>query len=172
MNLPKKVIMFLDEMIAFPELESDNYREKVLSETNQSSNQSKTKPKWFSPYWIGIFILTIIVVGIVIPVFGHQTFAKVLFYLVPVLLILGFGYYIRVKQPSIKTNRIIYIVLFSGFFGCWFSIGAIIVLSSMGFHEIDAVVITAWIGCFALGGILGDLIGRIRHYKGPNQYSP
>ena len=26
--------------------------------------------------------------------------------------------------------------------------------------------------CFLIGGIIGDFIGRLRNYKGPEQYSP
>jgi hypothetical protein len=171
-ELTEKGHYVLDEMIAFPELLSDNYRDKILGEINQSSNQSKAKPKWFTPYWIAIIVSTTILLGIILPIFGNVPFEKALFFLVVSLLIVGLGFYVRIKPLSIRKSRFMYIVLFGGFFGCWFSIGAIMVLSRMGFHEIDAVVITAWIGCFALGGILGDIIGRIRHYKGPGQYSP
>lgn len=142
----------------------------LLNQSNQP-NQSKPKPKWFRPYWIVLLISTVIVVGFVIPFFGNVPIDKTIFYLIVTLLIISFGYYVRVKPQSLKTNRIMYIVLFGAFFGCWFSIGAIVVLSRIGFHEINGFVITTWIGCFALGGLLGDLIGRIRHYKGPNQYS-
>ncbi|XHH07827.1 MAG: hypothetical protein ACFCUE_09640 [Candidatus Bathyarchaeia archaeon] len=64
-----------------------------------------------------------------------------------------------------KTNRVMYILLFGGFFGCWLSIAAIFVLSRLGFHDINAVVALTWVGCFVLGGFLGDLIGRLRNYK-------
>jgi hypothetical protein len=147
----------LDAMIAYPELTSQNYL-------------AKRKPKWFTPYWIALFVSTAIIVGVVPLVFGHQSLERVIFYLAVALSLEGLGFYARIKTPSTKTNRIMYIVLFGAFFGCWFSIAAIVVLSHYGFREIDAVVITAWIGCFVLGGLLGDLIGRIRHYKGPQQY--
>jgi hypothetical protein len=169
-RLTEKGHEVLDKMIAFPQLKFDNYNEKLFG-NNLSDRESKPKPKWFRPYWIVLFISTVIVVGIAIPFFSNAPIDKTIFYLFFTLLILSFGYYIRVKPPSLKTNRIMYIVLFGAFFGCWFSIGAIVVLSKMGFHEIDGVVITTWIGCFALGGLLGDFIGRIRHYKGPNQYT-
>ena len=109
-ELTEKGHYVLDEMIAFPELESDNYREKFLGETNQLSTRSNSKPKWFSPYWAVIFVSTLIVVGIVIPVFGHQPLERTIFYATISLLIVGFGYYIRVK-PSITLNKIVYVGL-------------------------------------------------------------
>ncbi len=147
----------LHALIAFPELASKDYT-------------LKSKPKWFTPYWIALFISTVLIVGVVFPIFGHQPLERAIFVLAVALSFEGLAFYARIKTPSIKTNRIMYIVLFGAFFGCWFSIAAIGVLSHYGFHEIDAVVITSWIGCFALGGLLGDLIGRLRHYKGPQQY--
>jgi uncharacterized membrane protein YjjB (DUF3815 family) len=56
------------------------------------------------------------------------------------------------------------------FFACWFSIAAIVFLSRLGFKEIDATVVATWAGCFAVGGLIGNLIGKLRHYKGPGQY--
>jgi hypothetical protein len=135
------------------------------------SASTKKGSRWFRPYWLFLFISTIVFAGIIIPTIGHVPFEKAAVYLIISLLIIGFGFYIRLRPPSIKTNRIIYIVLFAGFFGCWFSIGSIIVLNRIGFREIDAVVIAVWVGCFALGGLIGDLIGRLRHYKGPQPYS-
>jgi hypothetical protein len=148
------------------------YRSKLSSNSDESSDEPKPKPKWFTPCWIAIFVSTIIVLGIVIPVFGHVSFERALFYLAVVLLLEGLGFYVRVKTPSMKTNRVMYIVLFGGFFGCWFSVVSIIFLSKMGFQEINGFVIITWVGCFALGGLIGDLIGKIRHYKGPEQYQP
>lgn len=106
-----------------------------------------------------------------LPFFGYISLERAAFYLVVALLIESLGFYVRIKTPSMKTNRIMYIVLFGAFFGCWFSIGSLIFLSRLGFYEINEYVIITWIGCFALGGLIGDLIGKIRHYKGPNQYT-
>jgi hypothetical protein len=147
----------LDAMIMFPELTSKDYL-------------VKPKPKWFTPYWIALFLSTAIIVGVLPLVFGHQSIESVIFYLAVALSIEGLAVYVRIKPPSKTTNRIMYIVLFGACFGCWFSIAAIVVLSHYGFREIDAVVITVWTGCFVLGGLLGELIGRMRHYKGPQQY--
>jgi hypothetical protein len=128
-------------------------------------------PRWFKLYWFGLFVITVVLVGVVIPFVTHATVEKAVIYLLISLLIVGFGFYIRLKPLSLKTNRILYIALFGIFFGCWFSIISIIILSRIGFHDIDASVLAVWVGCFALGGLIGDLIGRLRHYKGPERYS-
>jgi hypothetical protein len=135
------------------------------------SASTKKGSRWFRPYWLFLFVSTIVFVGIIIPIIGHVPFEKAAIYLVLTLLMIGFSYYIRVKPPSVKTNRIIYIFLFSIFLGSWFVIGSLIVLSRMGFHDIDAFVIFVWVFCYVLGGFIGDLIGRLRHYKGPQPYS-
>ncbi len=173
-ELTEKGHYVLDEMIAFPELESDNYKEKFLGETNQSSNQSKTKPKWFTPYWIVIFVSTIIVVGILIPVFGHQPLERTIFYATISLLIIGFGYYIRVK-PSITLNKIVYVGLLGFVIGdiLWF-LGLVIAETSL--PHTDAIENTVFIVLttvsFTVGPIVGYLIGKARNFKGPQQYSP
>jgi len=70
-----------------------------------------------------------------------------------------------------KTNRVMYIVLFGGFFGCWFSIAAWVFLAII-FAEFKVYVLLTFIGCFVLCGLIGDSIGKMRHYKGPEQYQP
>jgi uncharacterized membrane protein len=34
------------------------------------------------------------------------------------------------------------------------------------------IVVLSIIGCYAVAFVIGDLIGKARHYKGPEQYSP
>jgi CDP-diglyceride synthetase len=139
--------------------------------SEEQSKEQKQKPKWFTPYWIAIFVSTVILLGIILPVFGHVSLETALFILIVGLFIEAFGFYVRIKQPSLRTNRIIYIVLFSLFFGCWFSIAAIALMDRID-NQIDAFTVSVLVGCFVLGGVLGDLIGRMRNYKGPNQYQP
>ena len=55
-------------MISFPELKSKYYKQKL-------------KPKWFTPYWVSIFASTVVIIGVVIPVFGHHPFETAIFYL-------------------------------------------------------------------------------------------
>jgi hypothetical protein len=173
-ELTEKGHFVLDEMIAFPELESDNYREKFLGETNQSSTPSNAKPNWFSPYWAVIFVSTVIVVGIVIPFFGHQLLERTIFYAAISLLIVGFGYYIRVK-PSITLNRIVYVGLLGFLIGdvLWFLGLAIAITSLPNTDSTEATVfVVLTTVSFTAGPIIGYLIGKARHFKGPQQYSP
>ena len=150
----------LDCMIAFPEL------------THES--QPKPKPKWFTPYWAALIVLTVIVTGVVIPVFGHQAPEKAVIYTAAALLSIGLAIYIRVK-PSVKLNKVIYVGVLGFAIGCilWF-VGLIIAVFSL--PHTDAVedqlfvVLTAL--SFTLGPLLGYLIGKARHFKGPEQYSP
>jgi hypothetical protein len=158
--LTEKGHYVLNSMIAFPELACDN--------------QSKTKPKWFTPYWAILIVLTIIITGIVIPVFGHQSPEKAVIYTVAALLVIGLAIYIRVK-PSVTLNKAMYVGVFGFAIGCllWF-VGLIIAVLSL--PHTDAiedrlfVVLTAL--SFTLGPLLGYLIGNARHFKGPEQYSP
>jgi hypothetical protein len=151
-------------LILMPELKSENF-----------ASQTITKPKWFTPYWIVIFVSTIIVVGIIIPYFGHIPLDKTVFYLTMSLLALGFGYYIRVK-PSTTLNRLIYIGLLGFVIGCafWFVSLFIALISVSNRTEstdnVIFIVITSL--SFTLGPLVGYIIGKARHFKGPEQYSP
>lgn len=159
-KLTEKGHYVLNSMIAFPELACDN--------------QSKPKPKWFTPYWAILIISTIIVTGIVIPVFGHQSPEKAVFYTVAALLVIGLAIYVRVK-PSVTLNKVMYVGVLGFAIGSilWF-VGLIIAVFSL--PHTDAVedrlfvVLTAL--SFTLGPLLGYLIGKARHFKGPEQYSP
>ena len=169
-ELTEKGHYVLDEMIAFPELGSDNYREKFLGETNQS----KAKPKWFNPYWAVLFVSTVIMVGIVIPIFGHQPLERTIFYAAISLLIVGFGYYIRVK-PSITLNKIVYVGLLGFFIGdiLWF-LGLVIAVISLPHTDAmeNTIFVVLTTVSFTVGPIIGYLIGKSRNFKGPQQYSP
>jgi DNA-binding HxlR family transcriptional regulator len=163
----------LDKMISFPELKSDNFREKLLGEPNLSK-QFKAKPKWFTSYWIVLFVSTIIVMGIVIPVFGNQSVNKAIIYTVIALLLLGLAFYVRVK-PSKRLNKLIYVGLLGFALGClfWF-IGLFIAFFSISREVVEGntffIVLTTL--SFTLGPIVGYLIGKARNFKGPAQYSP
>jgi len=172
-QLTEKGHVVLYKMISFPEIKSDNYREKLLGEPNPSK-QSKAKPKWFTPYWIVLFVSTIIVMGVVIPVFGHQSLDKAFFYTIPGLLIIGFGFYVRIK-PSMKINKLIYVGVLGFVLGClfWF-IGLFIAFFSISLEVAEGnvffVILTTL--SFTLGPIVGYLIGKARNFKGPERYSP
>ncbi len=53
-------------------------------------------------------------------------------------------------------------------FVLWF---LIMLLSNSILGEVNDVIFIAILGiCFVIGCFIGDLIGRTRHYKGPEQY--
>lgn len=72
-KLTEKGHYVLDCMIAFPEL--------------TCRDQTKPKPKWFTLYWATLILLTVIVTGVVIPVFGHQAPEKAVIYTAAALLV-------------------------------------------------------------------------------------
>lgn len=159
-KLTEKGHYVLNSMIAYPELAHDG--------------QPKPKPKWFTPYWALLIVLTIIVVGVVIPFFGHQSLEKAAVYTAAALLVIGLDIYIRVK-PSVTINKVMYVGVLGFVIGClfWFA-GLIIATVTLPRTEATAdwlfVVLTAL--SFTLGPLLGYLIGKARHFKGPEQYSP
>jgi len=163
----------LTKIITFPDLASDCYREKLLNESPQF-NKSKPRPKWFVPYWFALFVSTIIVVGIILPFFGDLSLDRAIVYTIFALMVLGFGYYVRVK-PSITLNKLVYIGLLGFLIGClfWF-IGLFIALFSVSLEVAEGnvffVILTTL--SFTLGPIVGYLIGKARNFKGPEQYSP
>ena len=93
------------------------------------------------------------------------------------LVMLGFGYYIRVKPPSIRINRILYILLFGVFFGgiIWMLMYAsrIVtwIINILGPTEYAGIALSLVVS-FGIGAILGDLLGKFRNYKVSAQYSP
>jgi DNA-binding HxlR family transcriptional regulator len=172
-SLTEKGHEVLNKIITFPELASDSYREKLLGESPQS-NQSKSKPKWFTPYWVALFASTIIVIGIIVPIFGNQSFDRSIVYMIIALLILGLGYYARVK-PSLTLNKLVYIGLLGFVIGVvlWFT-GLIIAVISLPHTEAveNTLFIVLTTVSFTIGPIIGYLIGKVRNFKGPQQYSP
>ena len=176
-RLTEKGHEVLDKIIVFPELTFDDYKEK-LSDKSSQPNQSKPKPKWFTPYWVAIFVSTIIVMGIVIPLFTNQSLDKAIFYTIIASLAIGLAYYARVK-PSVTLNKLVYIGLLGFVIGVviWFLSLAIVVTSfRTSLPHTDATENTVFIVLttvsFTVGPIVGYLIGKARHFKGPQQYSP
>lgn len=159
-KLTEKGHDILTSMITYPELTSENI--------------SKPKPKWFTPYWATLIVLTIIVMGIVIPVFGYQSLENAAFYTVAALLVIGLAIYIRVK-PSVTLNKVMYVGVLGFAIGCllWF-VGLLIAVVSLPHNDrtedVLFIVLTAL--SFTLGPLIGYLIGKVRHFKGSEQYSP
>jgi len=133
---------------------------------------TKNRPKWWNAYWIIIVVVTIIV-GITLLFFQRISVQNAVFYLSLALVAEGIAYYGRVK-PSLSLTRIMYILMgvpigfflwvflwniSLGVFGRWINENFVLVFGSMAI-------------CLLIGCITGDFIGRLRHYKGPEQYSP
>jgi len=161
----------LTKIIAFPQLKYEDYKERLFGEQGQSK-QSKPRPKWFTHYWIAIVISTIIV-GVTLPLIQQVSFQTAIIFTGVTLVAEFIAYYGRVK-PSITLNRVMYILI--GFpigFVMWF---IIVYLTERTFYPQlagDSVLfIGSMIVCLGIGAIIGDFIGRLRHYKGPEQYSP
>ena len=147
---------------------------RIFDSADKSSIEAKTKPKWFTPYWIVLFVFWIVVAGIIFPVVLHQPLEQAILWLIVGLLILSFGYYIRIRPPSMSINRIIYIVLLGFVIGTVFWMVTAFFLSRIyntGVNQYIAVIIDTAV-CYGLGGLIGDLIGRKRHYKTAIKYSP
>lgn len=132
---------------------------------------SKPKPRWWTPYWIIIVIATI-VLGITIPFFSQIPLERAVIYLVIALVAEGIAYYGRVR-PSISLNRVMYILLGAPIgFVLWFiSMLFLSRIYTQGRSE-DVAIIVSLVVCFGIGALIGDMIGRIRHYEGPKQYQP
>ena len=107
-----------------------------------------------------------IIIGVVIPFFLNHNFERGVFGTILTLLVLCFGYYIRVKPLSIRSNRIsIYIVGLGSIFGgiIWmFLLGIGVVrwmIYVMGPNENIGIGLSIVVS-FGIGAILGDLIGK------------
>lgn len=132
----------------------------------------KAKPKWFTSYWIMIVVATIIV-GVMLPIFEHIPLERAVLFLILVLAAEGLAYYGRVKR-SLNLNRIMYILIGVPIgFVLWFIVMLFSInIFGQGIDE-DFVFVTATLAaCFGVGAFIGDLIGRARCYKGPEQYQP
>jgi hypothetical protein len=142
-----------------------------MSENQPEEKSSKSEPRWWKPYWIALFIMTI-VVGVTLPFFVHFPLEKAVTYIALTLIVEGIAYYGRVKQ-SIGLNRIMYILLGVFIGGVIWIISAFFLsrIFTQGPNE-DVAIVVSLVVCFGLGALIGDLIGRARHYKGPKQYQP
>jgi hypothetical protein len=133
----------------------------------------KSKPKWFTPYWTALFALTILVVGVLIPLFTHQSAFNALVYTAIALGVIGLGYYSRTKS-SVTLNKLAYVGLVGLLVGVilWFA-GLFIALSCLPnteeMHNVVFVVLTGF--SFTVGPLIGYLIGKARNFKGPEPYS-
>jgi hypothetical protein len=167
--LTEKGHYVLDKLIVFPDLKSDDYKKRLFGNVEQPVKSTKPKPKWFTPYWIALCVIAAVIM--MYSILSNQYDDLVLIDFVVLLLIAGFAYYVRIKPLSKSKMRIVYIVLFGNFFGFVFSFAYLFVCVFID-ENWDAFTISLFASFFIIGGILGDIIGRKRNYKGPAQYSP
>ena len=136
-----------------------------------SEQQSKKqRPRWYTAYWIVIIALTT-VIGFILILFRQTNFEFGILSLVIILLVEFAAYYVRVK-PSLTLNRIMYIMVGVPLgFVIWISFWMLIMrqIYPQG-SKSWTIVILSIIGCYAVAFLIGDLVGRLRHYKGPEQY--
>lgn len=130
------------------------------------------KPVWWNRYWIAVVIVTIII-AVTLPILRQVPWETAAIILLTALIFEGLAYYGRTK-PSIQLNRIMYLLIgvpvgFVIWFISWFFIVRVAFPHS---GENLGLVIISLVICFGIGALIGDLIGKTRHYKGPEQYQP
>jgi hypothetical protein len=138
----------------------------------QSENTEKgTKPRWWTVYWIVLVIVTIII-GLTLPLLQAIPFETAVLFLILTLLAEALAYIMRVKQ-SLALNRVIYIIFIGIPIGCALWLTLLLTHSfGLGTNQNLPLIISSIIVCFAVGSIIGDLIGRARGYKGPGSFQP
>lgn len=139
------------------------------------ADTKKSMPKGWKPFWI-LLLVALIIATIVRFTFTSSQLDKAILYTVLSFALLGLAYYVRVKPPSVKMNKLVY----RGLLGFWFGLIIWLVLltlgvvnyltNTVGLDDVLVVLITFGFS-FAVGICLGDLIGRYRNYKGPAKYS-
>ena len=135
-----------------------------------TKTREKSRTKLHSIYWLIIVIATIII-GTTLPFLQNISLDRAALYLILALAAECVAY-IGQTRPSISLNRFMYILLGLPIgFVLWY----IVVLLSLNIFggEINGdflFSIVSLVACFGVGAIVGDLIGRLRHYKGPEQY--
>jgi hypothetical protein len=141
-----------------------------------ATKNNKTMPKWWKPYWLSLLAL-VTVSAVLRFIFRINQFDRVLLVTISSYSLLGFSYYVRVNPPSLRTNKMMYRGLLGFLFGwiIWIFLYATRVVSYLiyvlGFGEWGVIVLTLGMS-FVIGFVLGDLVGRYRNYKGPEQYTP
>ena len=120
-----------------------------------------------------VLIVANVVITIFMGYFLRISIERQAIILTILLLSSGLAYYIRIR-PSKSGNRAFFIavgVLGIGFV-LWFTVTSILLFSGLRWQIVsstgnigdDFVVFTTLILCWIIGGIIGDLIGRKRHY--------
>ena len=135
--------------------------------TDQPSEEQVSKPRELTPYWITMFVLTI-ATGVALLLFSDMPIEIVIASVIFALILEITAYYGRIKT-SITLNRGMYIL--SGLpvgFVLWYIACLLFsrIMTDLTFFVLSLVV------CISIGVLIGDCIGRLRNYKGPEQYQP
>jgi hypothetical protein len=119
-----------------------------------------------------MLVIATIVIGITLPFRESISWEQAIILLAFFLVVEGIAYYARVKV-SIRLNRVMYILLGAPIgFVLWLIAATFLSrIYTQGLSE-DIAIIVSLAVCFGIGALIGDLIGRARHYKGPEQYQP
>ncbi len=145
----------------------DNDEKADLNE--QEENLESIKPRWWKPLWI-LIVISMVASGFLSYFFLQSDFVIIIISEIIGGIVLGIAYYIRIK-PSISINKAVYI-LFGitpiGFGLCllYGLTGISRFLISLGswwfwFNIINFIIL------LAIGGFIGNWIGKKRNYRLP-----
>lgn len=145
----------------------------ILSE----GSTEKAEPRWWKPYWLAIILVTL-ASGALLVVTGRVSFQRGILFTGLFLAFEALALYGRTRS-SITLNRLMYVfALGAAFIGgiIWIMFLAILHFDNQliyfeGQNEVAYSVLSVVI-CFSVGALIGDIIGRKRHYKGPERYQP
>ncbi len=130
------------------------------------------QPRWWKPDWISLVLVTI-VFGALSPLLLGTPLINSLFYTGLAVAMEGVAYYGSVKQ-SLKLNRTMYILLGVPIgFVLWY-ISWLLIMRNIfpNVEENIALGILSLALCYGIGALIGDLVGKIRNYRGPERYQP
>ena len=141
-----------------------------MNENPKSNDEKKesSKPKYQKRFWVAVIIAYI---GTIITLLLFQTnIIRILLLGLIFGIALGIAYYIRIR-PSLKTNKIVYIIF--GVtpigFGLWLLYGLSGMskfLISLGSWYIQLNILIM-ISIFVIGGLIGNWIGKKVDYRLP-----
>jgi hypothetical protein len=129
---------------------------------------AKSKPWWWKPMWIITLLLTI-VVGVVGYFLLDPNILEPVGLMSVALFFVGFSYYIS-NRPSTNVNRAMYIMVGMAVIGC--ILWLIWVISGLGRWITQTVgsdpsLLISFVVCYAIGALIGYLIGKKRNYVLP-----
>lgn len=161
-QLTEKGHYVLEKMITYPQLKTNNYK-------NLFRDVTKPERKWFTPYLILIVAATIIV-GSTLPITLGISLDDAILILILALVAECIFLYVMFL-PSLGLNRVTYILMGIPIgFGIWLGFIALPLGIGVLVKENFIFVFGSLNACLGTGPLIGDFIGRLRNYKGPEQY--